>query len=237
MNFAIKKQDLIVILTGAGISAESGISTFRENNGLWDTYNVNEVATPKGFKTNPALVWEFYNKRRQQLKNVKPNNAHKAITHLQKHFSNTHIITQNVDNLHEKAKNKNTIHMHGILEGIICTNCNYSRNDLDEILEIPICPICKNYLRPDIVWFGEMPYYLETIEKLLQQAVLFIVIGTSGTVYPAAQFINIAKHFNAKTIFINKEPINNNSIDYFYQGEAGSLLKEVFSEIISMCEN
>ncbi len=237
MNFAIKKHDTIIILTGAGISAESGLSTFRENNGLWETYNVNEVATPEGFKKNPALVWEFYNKRRQQLKNVKPNNAHKAITYFQEYFYNTHIITQNVDNLHGKAGNKNIIHMHGTLEGIICTNCNYSRNDLDEILEIPICPKCKNYLRPDIVWFGEIPYYLEEIDKLLQQAVLFIGIGTSGTVYPAAQFINIAKHFNAKTIFINKEPVNNSSIDYFYQGEAGSLLKEVFNEIITMCED
>lgn len=232
MNISIKTTDTVVILTGAGISAESGLKTFRENSGLWEEYNVYEVATPEAFAANPLKVWSFYNMRRQALHAVKPNAAHMAITDFQKIFSKTSVITQNVDNLHERAGNVNVLHMHGKLSSIKCIKCGYNRDDLDPVEDIPQCPQCGSMLRPDIVWFGEIPYYMEQIMHLLSVCRLFISIGTSGTVYPAAGFIDIAKQFGAYTLFLNKEPISSPSIDYMLTGMAGDLLKGVFDEII-----
>lgn len=232
MNISIKTNDTVVILTGAGISAESGIKTFRDNNGLWEEYNVYEVATPEAFQSNPSRVWSFYNMRRQALRDVVPNKAHYAVTDFQEIFPNTHIVTQNVDDLHERAGNVNIIHMHGTLSAIRCISCNYRRDDLDIVEGVPLCPKCGSPLRPDIVWFGEMPYFMERIMHLLSQCTLFMGIGTSGTVYPAAGFIDIAKQFGAKTLFVNKEPIINPSVDIMYTGNAGKLLKGVFNEII-----
>jgi len=233
MNIAITKNESIIILTGAGISQPSGLKTFRDNNGLWENHNVYEVASPQGFENNPALVWDFYNQRRQQLRHCKPNEAHKAITRLQAYFPNTTVITQNVDNLHEKAENSNIIHMHGTLEKIKCTKCSYSRTDLEPIEGIPHCPECSAVLRPDVVWFGEIPYHMGRIHKLLQEASLFIAIGTSGTVYPAAGFIDIARYHGAHIIYINKEKVRNPSINHFVRGSAEITVPEVVDEIIA----
>lgn len=230
MQISIRSDSTVVILTGAGISAESGLKTFRESGGLWEEYNVYDVATPEAFAANPELVWEFYNKRRQQIINAKPNDAHRAITDFQSRFPGTFVITQNVDDLHEKAGNMNIIHMHGELNSIKCTSCSYSRKDLSPVSGIPVCPECSSPLRPDIVWFGEIPYHMQDILRLLSTASLFIAVGTSGTVYPAAQFIEIASAAGAETVYINKEYVKCHS-SQFIQGSASEKLPELLSSI------
>lgn len=195
----------IVILTGAGISAESGLSTFRAQNGLWEGYDVNDVATYEGYIRNPTAVHDFYNMLRRKLQNpnVKPNAAHFALAELEQKLGtdNVLIVTQNVDNLHEQAGSKNIIHMHGELlkvrnektgQIIDCFNdVNYQQNKL---------------IRPHIVWFGEIPLQMEQIYDALSQVDYFISIGTSGNVYPAAGFVQIANQMSAKTIELNLEP-------------------------------
>ncbi|SCC34743.1 NAD-dependent deacetylase [Gilliamella bombicola] len=195
----------IVILTGAGISAESGLSTFRAQNGLWEGYDVNDVATYEGYIRNPTVVHDFYNMLRRKLQNpsVKPNAAHFALAELEQKLGtdNVLIVTQNVDNLHEQAGSKNIIHMHGELlkvrnektgQIIDCFNdVNYQQNKL---------------IRPHIVWFGEIPLQMEQIYDALSQADYFISIGTSGNVYPAAGFVQIANQAGAKSIELNLEP-------------------------------
>lgn len=199
------KTPKIVILTGAGISAESGLSTFRAQNGLWEGHDVNDVATYEGYMRNPVAVHDFYNMLRRKLQNpeVKPNAAHFALAQLEKTLGsdNVLIVTQNVDNLHEQAGSKNIIHMHGELlkvrnekTGQIIDNyydVNYNENKL---------------IRPHIVWFGEIPLQMEEIYNALLQTNYFISIGTSGNVYPAAGFVQIANQASAKTIELNLEP-------------------------------
>lgn len=200
----------LVILTGAGISAESGIKTFRDSNGLWENHPIEDVATPEAFHRNPALVYEFYNLRRAQLleENVKPNLAHKSMANFQKESSKytTHLITQNVDNLHERAGAK-AIHMHGELQKARCSKTNNVFNWQDSFDENTNCPCCKQTgnLRPHIVWFGEMPLSMDEIYKLLEEADIFAAIGTSAQVYPAAMFYQIAKQSGAKTVELNLE--------------------------------
>ncbi len=223
MKIAIGRTDTIGILTGAGISAESGLKTFRDSGGLWEQYRIEDIATPRAFNNDPALVWSFYNMRRQQLKSCSPNPAHYAITEFQKRFPNTHVITQNVDDLHERAGNINVMHMHGELSGIKCTKCNYRRSDLNVIEYVPLCPQCSENLRPDIVWFSEMPYYMDRIMDIISMCRLFISIGTSGTVYPAAHFIEIAAGRGAETVFINKEYVHS-SAGHFIEGSAAETL-------------
>lgn len=200
----------IVILTGAGISAESGIKTFRDANGLWENHNIEDVASPEGFARNPALVHRFYNTRRAQLLSgdVKPNAAHEALAELEREFEGDFLlVTQNVDDLHERAGSKNLIHMHG---EILKSRCQYSertfecREDLSSDL---LCPCCKkkNSLRPHIVWFGEMPFEMDRIYQALDACDLFVAIGTSGTVYPAAGFVSVIPE-SAHSIEINLEP-------------------------------
>ncbi|MCO6549822.1 MULTISPECIES: Sir2 family NAD+-dependent deacetylase [Gilliamella] len=195
----------IVILTGAGISAESGLSTFRAQNGLWEGYDVNDVATYEGYIRNPTAVHDFYNMLRRKLQNpdVKPNAAHFALAELEQKLGsdNLLIVTQNVDNLHEQAGSKNIIHMHGELlkvrnektgQIIDCFNdVDYQQN---------------KFIRPHIVWFGEIPLQMEQIYDALSQADCFISIGTSGNVYPAAGFVQIANQTSAKTVELNLEP-------------------------------
>ena len=194
----------IVVLTGAGISAESGIQTFRDANGLWEGHDIMEVASHEGFAKNPELILEFYNKRRNQLLNVKPNKAHYNLAELEKYFD-IEIITQNVDNLHEKAGSKNVKHLHGELLKV--------RSTLDESIVLDwhkdlylgdLCP--KNsQLRPDIVWFGEMVPMLDIAIKLTQDADIFIIIGTSMQVYPAASLINYVQQ-KIPIYFIDPKP-------------------------------
>ncbi|MFV0432171.1 MAG: Sir2 family NAD+-dependent deacetylase [Alphaproteobacteria bacterium] len=203
----------IVILTGAGISAESGLSTFRDNNGLWENHRIEDVATPEAFSRNPELVYHFYNLRRKQLheENIVPNKAHLALVHLEEVYGdNLVIITQNVDNLHETAGNQNIYHMHGELNKARCNHCEHVSEWTASLDASSICPNCqlKGYMRPHIVWFGEMPFYMDFIEEKLRNCNIFASIGTSGNVYPAAGFVELAHYYNPKghTIELNLEP-------------------------------
>jgi NAD-dependent deacetylase len=216
----------IVILTGAGISAESGVPTFRASDGLWEGHRVEEVATPEGFERNPGLVHDFYNMRRAYLSQVEPNPAHRALAMLEQHMENNlTLITQNVDDLHERGGSKRVLHMHGSLLKATCTNCCERFHWQGKMSVTSKCPFCKaiGLVRPDIVWFGEMPYYLEEIEKALVECDAFVSIGTSGAVYPAAGFVQIAQQRGARTIEINPYPTQNaHHFDEQIQGTAGT---------------
>ena len=181
----------IVILTGAGISAESGIDTFRADGGLWEQYPVEQVATPEGFAADPDLVHHFYNLRRAALKTVQPNPAHFALAKLQNGLQakggSLTLVTQNVDDLHERGGVSDAIHMHGILTSMLCGSCKARWEWRDDTTADAPCPSCSTpATRPDIVWFGEMPYFMDEIERALATCDLFVSIGTSGAVYPAA---------------------------------------------------
>lgn len=225
-----------LILTGAGISAESGIRTFRDNDGLWEDHDVNEVASIDGYRRNPELVWRFYKARYAQSMEVSPNPGHYALVELEKALGdNFHIITQNVDALHIRAGNQRVIEMHGSLQDCFCESCDahYKMADIDLSPARPLCPKCTGFLRPDIVWFGEIPYKMDQIEALLRKCDVFMVIGTSGVVYPAAGLVMTAKYLGAKTIAVNLEkPDNLSFIDEFHQGKSGEILPKLIKEIM-----
>ncbi len=221
-------NERIVILTGAGLSAESGLATFRDKGGVWAKYDYREVATPDGFARNPALVHEFYNMRRRDLKTVAPNAAHVALARLEReHKGEVLIVTQNVDNLHEAAGSSNLIHMHGELLKVFCTLCRQGCAWADDLSTDLACPSCNKSggMRPDIVWFGEMPYQMEEIASALAHADLFLSIGTSGNVYPAAGFVAEARANGAHTIELNLEPSEGAS--YFHEAMHGPATKIV----------
>lgn len=198
----------IVILTGAGISAESGLGTFRAENGLWAEHRVEDVATPEGFARNPRLVVDFYNARRAQAVAAEPNAGHLALARLEAEFrGEVVLVTQNVDGLHEKAGSARVIHMHGALCGALCAACDHRWPAPLAMSPGDACPSCNApAARPDIVWFGEMPYGMEEIYAHLAQADLFAAIGTSGNVYPAAGFVAEARRFGTHTLEFNLEP-------------------------------
>ena len=207
----------IVILTGAGISAESGIDTFRTKGGIWTKFKVEDVATPQGFARNPQYVLDFYNMRRKDARNAKPNAGHLALARLEAEHTKTHgtaggsvlLVTQNIDLLHESAGSRNLIHMHGQGDQSLCNGCDtrHPWGEEDLTLDKP-CPNCgkTGSLRPDVVWFGEMPYHMERIYAALAEADLFISIGTSGNVYPASGFVAEARRHGARTVELNLEP-------------------------------
>lgn len=201
-------MDKIVILTGAGISAESGLGTFRAEDGLWAQHRVEDVATPEGFARNPKLVVDFYNARRAQAVAAEPNAGHFALARLEAEFEgDVVLITQNVDSLHEKAGSQRVLHMHGALSGALCGACDHRWPAPLVMAPGDICPACgAPAARPDIVWFGEMPYGMEEIYAHLAGADLFAAIGTSGNVYPAAGFVAEAKLYGAETVEFNLEP-------------------------------
>jgi NAD-dependent deacetylase len=198
----------IVILTGAGISAESGISTFRDEGGLWANHRIEDVATPEGFKRDPKLVVYFYNERRAQAARSAPNPAHEALARLEaEHKGDLLLVTQNVDDLHERGGSNHVLHMHGALNSALCASCEHRWTAPMKMAVGDACPNCAAPMaRPDIVWFGEMPYQMDRIERALAQADLFVAIGTSGNVYPAAGFVQMAAHYGAHTIELNLEP-------------------------------
>ena len=203
------RYERIVILTGAGLSAESGIATFRDKDGLWAKYDISEVATPEAYARNPKKVLDFYNMRRQGLAGKQPNAAHKALARLEaEHRGQVLVVTQNIDNLHEAAGSKSLIHMHGELLKAWCLRCDTRQPWDGDITLEAACPRCKQTgrLRPDIVWFGEMPYQMPQIYEQLSEADLFISIGTSGNVYPAAGFVAEARGHGAHTVELNLEP-------------------------------
>lgn len=201
----------IVILTGAGISAESGLGTFRDAGGLWEQYPLEQVATPEGFAANPVLVHEFYNLRRANAAAAAPNAAHAALARLEREYlDEVLIITQNVDDLHTRAGSKSVWHMHGALNRAKCAACGHKWPAPPVMQTKDPCPACQApATRPDIVWFGEIPAYVDEIAKKLAGCDLFVSIGTSGTVYPAAGFVDQAKSHRAKTLELNLEPSGN----------------------------
>jgi NAD-dependent deacetylase len=221
-NPAMSRYSNIVILTGAGISAESGVATFRDPGGIWSKYNVEDVATPEAFRRNPVLVHDFYNARRQGHASVKPNAAHYALARLEhEHPGTVTIVTQNIDALHEAAGSKNLIHMHGELLKALCALCG-ERHPWDKDLSLEVlCPACgkRHGMRPDVVWFGEMPYHMERITEALQGADLFMSIGTSGNVYPAAGFVAMARQAGAHTVELNLQP--SDGVSYFAEAIHG----------------
>ena len=197
----------IVILTGAGISAESGIDTFRAEDGLWAQHRVEDVATPEGFARDPQLVVDFYNGRRKQAAEVSPNAAHQALARLQANYAGqVVIVTQNVDDLHEQGGSRQVMHMHGALKGALCATCDHRWPAPMVMAPGDACPACNApAARPDIVWFGEMPYEMDALFDHLAEADVFAAIGTSGNVYPAAGFVAEARRAGAHTIEFNLE--------------------------------
>jgi NAD-dependent deacetylase len=228
----------VVMLTGAGISAESGLKTFRDNNGLWENHSIQDVATPEGFRRNAELVYQFYNQRRRQLlsSSVQPNKAHLALAKLEKSLGdNFTLITQNVDNLHQRAGNKNVLHMHGSLLSARCLASDKCRDIFTNLDNRNQCVCCQpaSSMRPDIVWFGEMPKHMSKIEELLNDADLFVSVGTSGTVYPAAGFVSQAIHHGAYTIELNLEPSScHNEFDEKYYGLASELVSQFVDKLL-----
>ena len=202
------RPNAIVILTGAGISAESGVPTFRGPDGLWEGHRIEDVATPEAFRRDPLLVQRFYDARRAALANVEPNPAHHALARLDREFDGELlVITQNVDDLHDRAGTRRLLHMHGELKRARCTGCRTSHAWTGPLADNPPCPACgKPRLRPDIVWFGEMPYDMDRIDAAVARCDLFVSIGTSGAVYPAAGLVRIARDCGAETLEINLEP-------------------------------
>lgn len=235
----IKETPRVVVLTGAGISAESGIRTFRAADGLWENHPIEEVASPAGFRQNPQLVQQFYNDRRAQLQSemVKPNAAHCALAHLEEQLGDHFLlVTQNVDNLHERAGSKRLIHMHGELLKVRCLTSGMIFDWKSAVTEESLCPCCqrRGYLRPHIVWFGEMPLEMERIYQALEEADLFLSIGTSGNVYPAAGFVEIAKMVGAHSVELNLEPTQGATLfDEAYYGPASEIVPQYCNKIIS----
>lgn len=202
----------IVVLTGAGMSAESGISTFRDSGGLWEKYPVEQVATPEGYAANPKLVIDFYNERRKQLLNVEPNMGHRILAELEKYFDVT-VVTQNVDNLHERAGSKNVIHLHGELTKVTSSrepnNPEYIKELSPECYDVKIGDLADDgsQLRPFIVWFGEAVPMIETAIDCVEKADIFVIIGTSMNVYPAAGLLNYVGG-NVPVYLIDPNPVN-----------------------------
>lgn len=230
-----KSNEKILILTGAGISAASGISTFRDKGGIWSQYKVEDVATPEGFARNPAMVLEFYNMRRRVHWEVQPNAAHLALAELEaKHPGEVLIVTQNVDELHERAGSKNVIHMHGEVFKAWCRACNGKPDWREELTLGSICPACRviGKLRPDVVWFGEIPYHMDVISDALMQATHFVSIGTSGNVAPASYFVQRAKAAGAETLELNLEP-SLGVFDEARHGEAVELVPKWVAELLA----
>ena len=226
----------IAILTGAGISAESGIDTFRDSGGLWEQHRVEDVATPEAFARDPDLVLRFYDMRREAIQTKQPNPAHKALARLDEHWDGELlIVTQNVDDLHERAGARRVLHMHGTHLNAWCTACDMRSRWTGPLIDRPACPSCgEAALRPDVVWFGEMPYEMERIYAALRDADLFVSIGTSGAVYPAAGLVQNARELGIATLELNLEPSQGSH--WFAEarhGKASELVPQWVEEMLS----
>jgi NAD-dependent deacetylase len=230
----------IVILTGAGISAESGLATFRGTDGLWEGHRVEDVATPEAFRRDAALVHTFYNARRAQVDTAEPNAAHRALARLDADWpGELLLITQNVDDLHERAGSKRLIHMHGENKKAWCLACDRRFPWGGPMSEESLCPSCgaSGGLRPDIVWFGELPYDMDRIHDAVRGCDLFVSIGTSGAVYPAGGFVQTARYCGARTLEINLEPSGGSFLfDESRIGKAGELVPAWVTEVLSARE-
>ena len=226
----------IVILTGAGVSAESGVATFRGPGGLWEGHRVEDVCTPQALARDPELVHRFYDERRAGLANVEPNAAHRALARLDKEWpGELLLVTQNVDDLHERAGSARLLHMHGELRSALCAACGIRTLWEDSLPPETECPNCGvPALRPDIVFFGEMPYQMERIERAIAEADLFVSIGTSGAVYPAAGFVQTARYHGAATLELNLEPSEGSLwFGESRMGPAGTLVPAWVDEVLA----
>ncbi|KRB85814.1 NAD-dependent deacylase [Sphingomonas sp. Root710] len=227
----------IVILTGAGVSAESGLGTFRGPGGLWEGHRVEDICTPEALARNRDLVLDFYDQRRAALATVKPNAAHEALARLDCEWpGELLIVTQNVDDLHERAGATRLLHMHGELMSSLCEACGARAGYGGSMLDGTLCGSCgaADTLRPDIVFFGEMPYEMDRIDRALSRADLFLSIGTSGAVYPAAGFVRSARHFGAQTLELNLDPSEGSF--FFHEsrmGAASELVPEWVGELLA----
>ena len=236
-SIEISASDRVFVLTGAGISAESGLRTFRDSNGLWAGYQVETVATPEGWDANPELVWQFYSQRRREAQESQPNAAHYALAELEKRIGERFFLcTQNVDDLHERAGSKNLVHMHGELFKTRCeAKCGAcvfeDRDSYNSMREIPICA-CGARLRPHIVWFGEIPLEMVRIQQEIARCSTLLVVGTSGAVHPAASFVhwaNARRGTRARTFYVGpEEPLNANAFTRIIPGRAGETLPCMF---------
>jgi NAD-dependent deacetylase len=215
-------QDRLFVLTGAGISAESGLATFRGSGGLWSGHRVEDVATPEAWDADPELVWRFYSMRRRDALTAQPNAAHIALAKIEQKLAATnpekfYLCTQNVDDLHERAGSRRIHHMHGSLFQSRCVRCNKPFPDqsfYEDPQSLPTCKQCGNPIRPHIVWFGEIPLDMDAIYYELDRATILLVVGTSGSVYPAAGFVNIANQRHIRTIYVGpEEPLNTRAFD------------------------
>ena len=224
--------DRLFVLTGAGVSAESGLPTFRGTNGLWRGYRVEDVATPEAFAADPAMVWQFYAERRRRHASVRPNPAHVALADLERALGDrSFLCTQNVDSLHEQAGSQRVVHMHGRLMQSRCSRsrCHSlpfdDRNLYRTRAEIPNCPKCGAMVRPHICWFGEVPFHMELIQHQLTGATVLLTVGTSGVVEPAASFVRIAVRNRTRAIYVGpEEPSNSEYFDEVLLGKAGEVL-------------
>jgi NAD-dependent deacetylase len=232
---SISANDRVFVLTGAGISAESGLATFRDSDGLWAGHSIEDVCTPEAWERNPELVWQFYSARREAAEKALPNPAHVALAGLEaKLIEGSFLLcTQNVDDLHEKAGSRNLIHMHGELFTSRCSSECGRPPQADRALyatwaAVARCP-CGARLRPHIVWFGETPLAMDRITEELRRATLMLVVGTSGSVYPAAGFVRWARQTGARTVYVGPEaPLNASAFDDVITGKAGEVLPGLF---------
>lgn len=233
----MSKPRHIVILTGAGISAESGLGTFRDVGGLWSRYDWRDLATPEGYARDPGFVLEFYNWRRGTVRKAEPNAAHTALARLQRDWAGTvTLVTQNVDDLHERAGSPDVIHMHGTHLTALCAACDHRWPAPEVMRSADPCPACATTrIRPDVVWFGETPYHLDRIRTALETCDLFVSVGTSGTVYPAAGFAASARAAGARTVELNLEPSENASLfDEVLHGSASRIVPDWVDRLLSV---
>jgi NAD-dependent deacetylase len=234
-TISIASTDRLFVLTGAGISAESGLPTFRASDGLWAGHRLEDVCTPEAWQRNPTLVWEFYSARRASAQAAQPNPAHIALAQLESQLGDRFFLcTQNVDDLHERAGSTRLLHMHGELAKSRCEN-NCARPTVEDhavyrtLAEVGRCA-CGGLLRPHIVFFGEIPLGMDRIQREIDRATVMLVVGTSGSVYPAANFVHWARMHNARTIYVGPEPpLNAEAFTHSVTGPAGEVLPGLFT--------
>lgn len=224
------------MLTGAGVSAESGVPTFRDADGLWEGHRVEDVATPEAYEVQPGVVQRFYDERRAALATVEPNPAHVALGRLEAEVGDDLLlVTQNIDDLHERGGARHVVHMHGELLSALCRGCNRRSRWDGPLSDFPPCPRCGvSELRPDVVWFGEIPHEMDRIQRALMSADLFVSIGTSGAVYPAAGFVQMARACGARTLELNLQPSEGTA--FFHEarhGLAGALVPAWVDEVLT----
>lgn len=225
----------IVVLTGAGISAESGVPTFRDSDGLWEGHRIEDVATPEAYDASPVAVQKFYDARRRALAEVEPNPAHVALARLEEVLGDKlFLVTQNIDDLHERGGSTQVAHMHGELLKALCRACGARVEWPEDLVDFPPCPRCGvPELRPDVVWFGEVPYGMDVIQGRLLRCDLFVSIGTSGAVYPAAGFVQLASACGARTLELNLEPSEGTHLfSEARHGRAGDLVPVWVDEVL-----